>query len=542
MAGSPLHDPWRVEDRLAHKLRDAEYLLLLVLGVMLWTAGFVDLLTTLTPDGVVLGMYSLRSFIVLVVFALGFAGWYALIVPRHSIPRLKAALAGIQAHARRGWLVVAGIVGIIGTQLVWDPWDWYPLLSSSVLLLLVLTLGLVLFARPAAAAPVQRWRRQARAVFAVYAGVEVLLQAAAFGGWLPVSVANMSGLAVPYGRVYQRAEGAINAMTNRYGWPYPPFRLAPGSHRIVLQGDRYVQALQIDPRQHMGMRLEARLAGRGDRPREVLALGFPDYGPGVSTAPIYYPYVVGPLQPSDVVVVIHPANDLQASDAPLGERPAFVLRDDGKVEVQPADQERLHTFWHALMTGYEPVHPVRALKSHLFTLTWVDGAWRSLRGQPALVPLPRAPVEAATDAQPFGPASFAFELSDSERARRAFTLLEHHLAGYRDELRARGVAMHLVTLPYFPRGFYDEVDGEAWTPVWRSWDLLRPERVLTDMAGRLDVPILPFGRYLQERGFGVDDVRALFFRDGVGLLTPRGHAVLGDAMAWRFYGVPPDQP
>ena len=50
------HDPFQIEQRLAHRLRDAEYLLLAVLGLMLWTAGFVDLFTTTTPDGPVFGL------------------------------------------------------------------------------------------------------------------------------------------------------------------------------------------------------------------------------------------------------------------------------------------------------------------------------------------------------------------------------------------------------------------------------------------------------------------------------------------------------
>jgi hypothetical protein len=531
-----LRDPWRVEDRLAHKLRDAEYLLVLVLVLMLWTAGFVDLLTTLTPEGPILGMYSVRSFAALVLAAAGFAGWFALIVPRDGLPRVKRALAGVQANTRRAWLALAGLAAVFGTQLVWEPWEYYPLLSSAVLLLLMLVLAVLLAARPDPAARVLPWRRHAALLLALALGTEALLQIAAAAGWLPASIDNLSGLGVAYGRVYQRREGAINATTNRYGWPARPFHLAPGSERIVLQGDSYVQALQVAPREHVAAHLEARLSAVGDRPREVLPVGFPDYGPGVSTDPVLYPYVFEPFQPTEIVLILHAANDLQAGDGPGGHVAFFRRGDDGHVDVHPSDLELRHRQWHAVITGYEPVHPLRALKSQAFMLTWADRAWGPRRGAPPPRPRPPAHGDAADEAgAPFGRASFAFASTENPRAATAFDLLDAFLRRYHSTLATRGVRLRIAAVPHFPRAFYAEVSGSGWPTRWRSWDVLRPEREIGRMAAGLGVPFLGWGEYLRGRGLRVEEVQALFHRGGVGHLTARGHAVLADALAECFY-------
>ena len=55
----------------------------------------------------------------------------------------------------------------------------------------------------------------------------------------------MNGRNLPYGRVYYNEEGLGNGIANRYGWYYPEFRLASGSHRVVLVGDSFIQAYRL---------------------------------------------------------------------------------------------------------------------------------------------------------------------------------------------------------------------------------------------------------------------------------------------------------
>lgn len=534
---STRNDPFQLEQRLAHKLRDAEYLLLLVLGLMLWTAGFVDLLTSTTEGAPVLGMYSVGGFVALAVFTVGFAGWAALIFPRHSIPALRSWLAIAQQVPWVGITCTGAAAMLFGTLLVWEPWLFYPLLSASVVLLLALFLGLVLLAPVARAVPMQRWRKVVLAGLAALVLLEAALQAAASAGLLPTNLVNLSGLAVPYGHVYQRREGAINATMNRYGWPYPAFKLAPGSTRIILTGGTYVQALQVDPRHHMGAVLESRLRERADHvSTEVLALGTPAYGPGVYADPILFPYTMKAFVPSEVVVVFHLADDLQTVDGPGHEIPFFVRDAQGRIDAHADDVERRHTLWHALIRGYEPIHPVTVLKSHSFLLTGIDEAWRGFRGQPALLPAVMSNLDAMTDVLPFGTATFAFRREPSADVANTFDIATGLLSQYVAALDAQGVRVRLVTIPHFPPQFYAAGPDAGWDAHVSEFDLLRPDRVLAAFAAERRIPFLSWGSYLAASGVTRSQVRQLFHRDGSGHLTSAGHSQVADAIDTCFYG------
>ena len=70
-----------------HGLRQAEYLLPLVISLMLWTAGFVDMLTHVSPAPQLFGVYSVPFFLALLVYTLGFGVWFRLIPSPACAPR-----------------------------------------------------------------------------------------------------------------------------------------------------------------------------------------------------------------------------------------------------------------------------------------------------------------------------------------------------------------------------------------------------------------------------------------------------------------------
>lgn len=531
---SALPDPFRLEERLAHKINRAEYLLPLVLAAMLWIAGFVDLLVHPSPDPQLFGRYSLVFFVAMLVYALGFVGLYGLIVPRESLERVRAAIGFVQARAWLGLAVVGGSLALAGSILIWNQWLYFPLLSICMLVLSLEVVLVFTLLHPDRAIKMQLWRKIVLAGLVAYVLVEVALQVAAYFRVLPVQ--NLSGLFVPYGRIYQTTEGFSDGNTNRYGYYYPEFKLRAG-FRILLKGDGDVQALQIRERDHFGLQLQAMLKDLAAYPdgAEVLALGYPGYGPGLYADTVLYPFTDAPFKPSDIIVVFNLANDLQTVTGPTRSGlPYYTLDANGAVVIDEGSLLARHDLQHAIIPGYDPINLVKSVQSRLFTLEIFDAWWRGWRDQPDSVPFFASNLAQATDSAPFGPATFAFESQGGPEAERAFAIATGLIETYRAHLASQGVTLRLVTVPHFPADFYQE-GAAAWTADLGGYDLFAPDRALADYAAEAGVPYVSLGAALQARSLSREQVRELFYSSGTGGLTAAGHAVVADVVFACFY-------
>ena len=246
--------PMTLEERLAPKLEQAEYLLLLVIATMLWIAGFVDVFTHTSQDGAVLGLYSVPFFLVVLAFAAVLVALIALIVLPNSIDWLRQRIFFVQDRFWLGIPIIVGFGAVIASMFFVERWLAFPLLAGSLVILILLATGTLLFAGWAER-PVQIWRRVIGYTVIAIVAIELVLQGLSFLKILP-SVQNLSGLYIPFGRVYQTNEGAVNAVTNQHGWYYPSFRLEKDSRRIIVTGDSFVQGLQVQPEQNTGVTLD----------------------------------------------------------------------------------------------------------------------------------------------------------------------------------------------------------------------------------------------------------------------------------------------
>lgn len=524
-----LHDPFRLEERLQHKISQGEYIIPLVFGVMLWIAGFVDLLTNTTEAGPVFGLYTFPGFIALVLYGLGFGVWWQLIVPRNSVNFVKQAIAYVQNRTWLGLSLLAGFGFVIFTILEWEPWLSYPLLAAATFFLLLLALGVLLLARPEPTIKMQWWRKLGLGLFGMWVMIEVLLQIAAMLRVLPIS--NTSGQFVAHGRIYQTQEGFADGATNRFGWYYPEFNTDAQSRKIVLTGNSFVQAIQVNQQQHMGVMLEKLIA---DKATKVLALGYPDYGLTYAD-PILYPFTVEPVRPAELILVFHLADDIQTTTSPEAVQPYYFVDEAGVARVHPDNILKADVFWHAAIKGYEPLNPILSLQSHLFTLHLLDDAWRDFRRQPPTIPMYAPNTASASEAMPFGAGSFAFEKVDNAQAAQNRAVTFALIQRYQAYLAERGVTLRLVTIPYFPAQFYAQFSGKSWPTEFGKFDMLKPERELAAFARENNIAFLPMGEYLRETGLSTEEVKALFYREGVGRLTPAGHAVFAQALYTCFY-------
>lgn len=522
-----------VEQRFEPKLRHAEWLLLLVIALMLWTAGFVDLATHRSRDAIIFGIYSVPYALMLLVYLAGFWAWGRLIFPADSINLLRNGITVIQQHSWLGLGVFAAAFGLLASMLLVDRWANYPLLQGSVLIILVLGGLVLLFAKPYGVQTIQPWRKLLIGLFGVWFGIELVLQLLSLFGVLPLT--SYAGLFTPFGRVYQHTEGLANNRTNRYGMYYPDLKLWPDSRRIMLTGDSYVLGSQVKPEQNMGIALERLLnPEKGRHNTEVIALGMPGYGPGVYAEPRMLPYSIVPLKPSEVVVYFHLANDLQTVTGPGQGVPFYQLQADGSVDAHPDTQALRHDVWHEVIRGYEPVHPLRTVLSHFFSVQLFD---RMLPDRLKLTPAPHSftlNTDSSNTEQPFGKSSFAFAQQADPQSDQSMSIAKAQLLSFKKALDEQGITLRVVTIPYFPQAFFRS--NANWDTALPGYDLLRPEAELKRFATEQKIPFLGMGEYMRLKQMPGQEIQKLFMNAGTGHFNEAGHSFFAQATFECFYG------
>jgi hypothetical protein len=216
--------------------------------------------------------------------------------------------------------------------------------------------------------------------------------------------------------------------------------------------------------------------------------------------------------------------------------PYYVVSDNDVVNLHPNNLLQADQLWHASITGYEPLSPIPALQSQLFTLRLLDDGWRNLRGQPQRVPIYPTNVASASASAPFGASSFAFERAGNPQAEQTRMVTTQLLKQFKVFLAQQGITLRLVTIPYFPTQFYAQNSGANWPTEIGPYDLLKPERELVEFATDNQLDILPMGAYMQAAGLSVEEVQALYFKAGTGRLTPAGHRLFAQAIHSCLYG------
>ncbi len=530
--------PKTLEERLAPWLDHAEYLIAYTIAIFAWTAGWVNLIAYQSETNqVVFGQYSVPYFAIIVVYSLGFVFWFWLFSSLRALEGARHVIAFFQRMPLL-FLLVWVWTGVFIWLATGNPrfaqfLVQFQVLQGAYLVLVLLFSVLVLFAKPLPDAPSQTWRKGVLAGVGLVLGAELLLQGLAVAGQLPTQ--NLTGITVPYGRVYQADEGTGSGLTNQFGWYYPDFQLLDGSRRILLNGDTFVEALQVPKSAHLGMQLQAKLNEVGATSTEVMAQGLMGYGSTQFLNPLMAQYLWEPLEPNESIVFFHIANDFQVvyGDEP-GKLPRVMINDEGAPEIVEADHDTWHTLAHIIIKGHERPNFWRTIGSNLLLINMFGGEAAADYFDIAHPDIPLN-IEQATEDQPFGPAGFMFEVPLNEQGEQSVAIARAQLQAYIDHMRDLNVSVRLVTIPYYPAYFYDDADADGWTPVMNGYDLFQPERELQSIVADYDIPFLAMGAYMQTQGLAPSDIQALYFREGTGHLTEDGHALFADAVYDCFY-------
>ncbi len=371
--------------------------------------------------------------------------------------------------------------------------------------------------------------------FFVFGLFEFLLQITSLLGILPYF---NTVVWAPYARCYWTQEGFCNSVLNRYGWHTARFRLDPGSQRIALIGDSYVDAAQVPPDENLGVRLDQLLsAGGGDR--EVLSLGLSGMGPAQYLE--IARYALRHFHPREILVGLYLGNDFR-NLLPELERasPHHYIY----YEVGPDDRPRLLPESHFAVKDFRLMldknhrgllfNGFRILRGHCLTYamiyrikcSWL--VWHEQRRQAA------TPTDAEAALRAIGLDGFVFRKHDATgSAERALTLAEALLAELHEECLSRDVTLRIFTIPAFPATYY-----AVGTPGYgrledEELDFLLPEKRLAVFAAQRGIPFLPLGETLH-RSLSPEEIHRLS-TNGLGHFTPEGHQKVADLLRDAFY-------
>ena len=253
----------------------------------------------------------------------------------------------------------------------------------------------------------------------------------------------------------------------------------PGTRRIVVLGDSFVEGAQVAADQMLTRRLEARLQAAGVGTVEVVNAGV--YTWGTAQEYLLLTQQIGRLHPDLVILAFTSANDVsdnrcREDDPPtMRTRPCFVLDHDGSLRLVPFTLEQ----------------PSR-LKG-LWELRDVSYLAKALNGA-ALRPLVRAvsgmPAEVhELTAQYVADPMLVYATNPTAGWEDAWAITEALIAASAEAARADGSDFLLVNIPGKV-----EIHDEQWASLTQrfnlkdaDWDLAAPSRRLEAMATRQQI-------------------------------------------------------
>lgn len=536
---------------------------LLAITLLFWCIGFVDIVTHIsgTPETAILGLYARPVFALLLAYSTLFLGWIALLIVPGSGTWLFKQIRWLQHHPPVFLLVVLGAGIGVWHLLTDDRWLEFPALRAALFaLLLLLCIILIFFSEDK-----KRQRVQKAIGYPLLAIllVEASIQLAGLAGQMPLRTVMTGGLFVPHGRIYQNVEGSTNATSNNYGWYYPTFQQPGAHHRILLLGGTFVQGLQVPLSQHMGVLLQNRLDSA--RENEVLALGMPDFGPGVYLSLTRMEHAISAFEPDEIVLIVHLSNDFHLAQKPA-EHDLYYTLNNGVAEIHPESWRYRHDLQHYILDGYEPVlDPLRTLRTHLMLPHLIQQMieapiaaadeeadpteddqrlriprWREVVVRTKPLDEKHAQILDTAIVDESGRANFLFETKGQSedgyaRAAEVMAVAESLIQLASDYAQAKNVQFRLVTIPAFPEAFFTSSADREWSELLGAYDLLLPEKKLQAFAQSRQIPFLAMGERMRQTGMSRQEIESLYFRRGRGHFTPAGHALYATSIANCFY-------
>ena len=405
----------------------------------------------------------------------------------------------------------------------------------------VLSGGVVFLLVAACKFPV-RWNFLILLLFQCVFCVEAVLQALCWTGMLPGITAKTKA---PYGRVYWSVEGLGNSIRNRYGWYYPKFdETAPS--RIAYIGDSQTEAVECPPDLNQAADLNTLL--KKEHP-EMAVLGMGTHGTSPSFHLDVLEYAWRHFQPREAIVEVSLGASLSEMLPELNHIPPtsyiyYSLDSSNHLVLNPLCADVRYGFGRTLEVCHQSllVNLPAILNTHCMILQTLDSlrdAFKKRRQQMLLAA--KSDGLGQTEGSEFGRIGFnpaPFAVPRPAQAKLAIDILEAELLRCKEICESHSMTLRVVTVPVFPRPFYETQHGTNWTLHIGNYDYLAPEQDLMDFARAHAIPLAPIGHTFKVQGLSVDEIHSLYLSDGVGHLTVKGHQRVAKIVFADFYAKP----
>lgn len=326
-----------------------------------------------------------------------------------------------------------------------------------------------------------------------------------------------------------RKEGAAYIRINRDGFlhgsrvPAKP----PGTYRVAVLGDSFIEAFQVPDEQTFCAQLERRLQGCSDlADRRVEVLNFGVSGYGTAQELLMLRHYVWQYEPDLVLLAFFPGNDLRNNSAdlePYQVRPFYRLQ-SGKLVLD--DSFRQHPDYLKAQSAW--VRCKVGLTDHLRTLQLLYGlrdAWRQRAAPAGAGPSPG--IDLAALAEPRDrPWQNAWELTERLLTETAGEAARHH------------APFIVMTVSSDVQVHPDESVREAARRQLGVPDLFYAERRLDQWGRQHGITVIklaePMGRYAREHSaylHGFENTQR-----GVGHWNADGHRIAAEIAAAAICG------
>jgi hypothetical protein len=308
-----------------------------------------------------------------------------------------------------------------------------------------------------------------------------------------------------------------------------PVQKPPGTYRVLLLGDSFVEAMQVPIEQTFARHLEAALTHAGGPPVEVISMGVSGYG--TASEYLWYRDYGRAYQADLVLLSFYAGNDVRNNSPTLepwlrpqydeaGELQRVISNSSGEGARGVLGKSHAYLYFRKQIVTRQPV-----LAERLSNLGLLDRA--------AVRPVPMA------DGVPVD--YYVYAADPPAEWRDAWVRTEHLLDELRDAVRADGARFAVLVVTsreqIYPGDWQQLL--QTYPPMQHmTWDLNGPERRTLAWCERAGVPCVQLSPAFTARR---DAARLHYLHDGH--WTAAGHALAAQTVANFMRGAawPPAQ-